>query len=209
MIHFLFKKIIWHLPNFIRFPLLQYKINKSNIKIKIASSEAEIRKCQKIRWRVYAKELNIINKDREDAIDVDKYDKNSIHFLAKENKKSIGTVRLILSESKEFRAVTIFGDTILPEEVSSEHIAEISRLCVMPDKRNSLVSLQLIRSCLQFCQDNDINYIIAALDKNLLKAAQKRGIDISPIGPPTTSLGVEVVPLQFKVEHLLNKMTSK
>ena len=76
-----------------------YKKGSSrHIFFEIAESEEELKEIYKLRYTVYVVEDGIIPPDKVKlpGIEMDDYDRNSVHFIARKGDKIVGYVRLIL-----------------------------------------------------------------------------------------------------------------
>ncbi len=103
----------------------------------LISDEKEIGKIYRLRYKVYCLELGFENPDKHpDGIVTDPYDKDALHFGAKdEAQKIVGAASLILHCNEGFPAERYCELNIDPDELPRESIGEISRFVIHRDYR--------------------------------------------------------------------------
>ncbi|MDY0360347.1 MAG: PEP-CTERM/exosortase system-associated acyltransferase [Desulforegulaceae bacterium] len=99
----------------------------------IDDDEELMEKAYKLRYSVYCKEVKYLNPDDyDDSMEIDEFDKYSIHFAAlNENNEVLGTLRLVLNSDLGFpleHHCREYDKTKI--DFSRNNLAEISRLAV-------------------------------------------------------------------------------
>lgn len=102
-----------------------------------AEGETELQKVFRLRYKVYCREWGFEKPENNPGgLETDEYDKNEVHFYAKNTKgKGVGTVRLILESPEGFpidKHCTINAEE---HRISRSSLAEISRLAIRRDCR--------------------------------------------------------------------------
>lgn len=99
--------------------------------------DSGLKEIYRLRYKVYVEECGFERPENHPAgIEIDKFDKNSVHFATKnENENIIGTVRLILNSPIGFPIEKRCKLNINKYELSRNHLAEISRLAISKQYR--------------------------------------------------------------------------
>jgi len=99
------------------------------------TDESQLRRVFRLRYKVYCEEWDFEKAENHpDGLEMDIYDKHSVHFLAKDvDGKSAGTIRLILDSDDGFPVERYCGVEI--KGVDRSRIAEISRLAINKNYR--------------------------------------------------------------------------
>jgi len=118
------------------------------------TSHRELRKVFKLRHDVFVEEIGYTPLGNE-AIEVDWYDSHAVHFGAFDDKKCVGTVRLVLD-----------SEMGLPfEKVHSVErratVAELSRLAIHPDYRLNGILRQLLTLVKKEAKELNIDTVYA------------------------------------------------
>jgi N-acyl-L-homoserine lactone synthetase len=105
--------------------------------IEKVTDETQMRRVYRLRYKVYCEEWGFEKKENHpDGLEMDIYDRNSIHFLVKDAEdKDIGTIRLILNSNDGFPVERYCGVDINGTGIRRERIAEISRLAISKSYR--------------------------------------------------------------------------
>ncbi|MDI6603369.1 MAG: GNAT family N-acyltransferase [Patescibacteria group bacterium] len=121
----------------IRVFLVDFVLKLKGIKIIEAKTEEEKEMIYKLRYEIY-KDCGYINpEDFPDKELKDEDDKHSINYLALENNKPVGTVRLILGNKKEdFPTFRMWNIDFNKFSVPFSKIGEISKLCIVNSSKN-------------------------------------------------------------------------
>lgn len=106
-------------------------------KVSLVTDEKELAAVFKLRYKVYCQEWGFEKPENyPDRLEMDDYDKNSLHFAAKDDSgKIVGTVRLILGSSQGFPAEKYCEIDTDRNKIPGERIAEISRLAISREYR--------------------------------------------------------------------------
>ena len=96
-----------------------------------------LKEIYRLRYKVYVEEWGFERPENHpDGIEIDEFDKNSVHFATKnENESIIGTVRLILNSPIGFPIEKRCKLNINKDELPRNHLAEISRLAISKQYR--------------------------------------------------------------------------
>ncbi len=151
----------------------------------------------KLRYQIFCLEkeccVDPAEKQYLTECETDEHDDYSIHclLLYKPTQKFIGTVRLIypkMSSNKllpiEIIASSQFYQNIIDyKNLPREHLAEISRLAVLPNFRPKFAVLGLLRAIAQVCYKYDIYYTYAAMEPHLQRILERLGINFHAISP--------------------------
>lgn len=135
----------------------------SNISVRLAKSEVEIERAQRLRQQVFSMENRseqLISK----SIDVDRFDDQAYHMLAFdiEQNEVVGCFRIITSEHdcalsgfySEQSYDIDFGT------VARSNVIELSRSCIHPDYRDGSVLRPLWKKVFDFVQQRNEQYVI-------------------------------------------------
>lgn len=171
--------------------------------LKIDSSNHLMRYVYSIRYEVYCLECGFEDSLRfKSEIEFDEYDLSAIHFIAFDDTNAIGTVRMVFS-SEGFP---------LEKHCKIEHIklpyqelAEISRLAVLKQYRNSEIYLGLWRAVYQESKRLEIFYWYVFMEKKLFRLLRKYGIIFEQIGKGVDYNGLRI-PFFAKIDVLEQSM---
>ena len=96
-----------------------------------------LKEIYRLRYKVYVEEWGFERPENHpDGIEIDEFDKNSVHFATKnENENIIGTVRLILNSPIGFPIEKRCKLNINKDELPRNYLAEISRLAISKQYR--------------------------------------------------------------------------
>jgi len=99
--------------------------------------EKELIEVYKLRYKVYCEEWGFEKpEDHPDGLEMDEYDKYSVHFAAKDSTgKIVGTIRMILNSPEGFPIEKYCELNINKDELPRERLAEISRLAISKEYR--------------------------------------------------------------------------
>lgn len=155
-----------------------------------ADNNRLLKECFKLRYNIFCLEKKILPDNKHIKAESDEYDQYSIHclLLFKPTKKYVGTVRLILGKllnKKNFpiedAAKQYFYDTADYHMLEREHLAEISRLAILPEFRPKFAVLGILRAVLENCVAQDVYYTYAAIEPRVQRILQRIGIQLTPI----------------------------
>ena len=99
--------------------------------------DSGLKEIYRLRYKVYVEEWGFERPENHpDGIEIDEFDKNSVHFATKnENENIIGTVRLILNSPIGFPIEKRCKLNINKDELPRNYLAEISRLAISKQYR--------------------------------------------------------------------------
>jgi len=151
----------------------------------------ELIEVSKLRFEVYCKEKNFISEDHyPNHYEIDEYDDYSIHFIARTEFETVGTVRLILNNPLGFPIENHYNFDISDMCLNEERVAEISRFAVSKRAlkiyglKRSSIALELIQCLYQEVKNNHIMHVCAAMEKSLERLLNRWGINLYQIGYP-------------------------
>lgn len=156
--------------------------------VKTLEGKAELTQAYRLRHRVFAETLQWVP-PTDDGQEMDMYDLWGVTVgLFHDDGTLLGMARLLPSSGK-FMLENEFGDLL-----SSEHTirkepdtAEITRLAVNPDIRDSKLSsrvmLGILKGIYQWAVENEIRYYYLEVEHRFLRALRMLGFPCEPIGP--------------------------
>jgi len=174
---------------------IQRSLKEDQLIFKIATAVSEFNEVYKLSWQVYSEEGYINPMDYPDYRLQDQYEKYSVYFLARNNERVIGAVRLIIDSPKLY----VEEDFNLGISVDKKRIAEISRLVVLKEyrRKNPRLFLELIRMAFNFSEDRNLTHWISVMSKGLKKLFSRFGVEFRLI--PTKPLLPEHLEIRKKL----------
>lgn len=128
--------------------------------VRRVETEADLLKAVQIRHAAYARHVPEFAQTlaRPEAAD---YDDDTIVLLAesKLDGAPLGSTRI---RSNRHRPLSIEESIALPPHLQGKRLVEAVRLGIDDGRVGRLVKAGLIKACFQYCQDNDIEYSVAA-----------------------------------------------
>ncbi|MDD2724449.1 MAG: GNAT family N-acetyltransferase [Methylovulum sp.] len=173
----------------------------------VANSEALIKEAQRLRYRVFAKEMGAKLKSGSEGLDYDEVDQYCDHLVVFDNttQKVVGYTRLLT----QFQAEQL-GRFYSQSEFKLDQVLalpgrflEIGRTCVDPDFRGSAVLTTLWSALVEYALQGQFNYLLGCASitpgpSGFAVDAVYRNIDAKNIAP----LSLEVAPT-IPVPHAL------
>lgn len=139
-----------------------YEKPKNRYAVSIARHESDIEACLRLRYQVFAGEMNA--QLGSSGLDKDRFDDHCQHLMVREENsgKVVATTRLLTSDDREgigfFYSETEFDiDAILD---LPGRFMEIGRTCIHPDYRNGATLGTLWQGLGQVTLEQDIDYLI-------------------------------------------------
>lgn len=134
-----------------------------NLEIKIAGTKKELNEAFKLRYTVFGKELNYVDKTKfTEGVEKDNFDELPIttNFVAQKDNETVGTVRLIANSDLEYNIEHFVNIDNLKKD-KNINLAEASRFCVKKNERlNDNISLGLCKIVYNYAFSQDITDII-------------------------------------------------
>jgi N-acyl-L-homoserine lactone synthetase len=158
------------------------KIYFPDVSFREIKTEKELEKMYNLIWEVYALEKKWIEPSRF-SIEIlkDEYESNSIKIGAFKNENIVGTIRVILPSSSYFYVEKDFN-VEFPEFLQKEKTGELSRLVVVKEYRNKLISFGLLKKTFEISKEIGIKYWIVVINENMKNYFSKHfGIKFHPI----------------------------
>lgn len=156
--------------------------------VKTLEGKAELTQAYRLRHRVFAETLQWVP-PTDDGQEMDMYDLWGVTVGLFHDDGTLLHMARLLPSSGKFMLENEFGDLL-----SSEHTirkepdtAEITRLAVNPDIRDSKLSsrvmLGILKGIYQWAVENEIRYYYLEVEHRFLRALRMLGFPCEPIGP--------------------------
>jgi putative hemolysin len=132
--------------------------------LRFASSDADLRAIQRLRYRVFNLELNEgLEASHATGLDEDEFDLSCHHLMVLDDAlgEVVGTYRIMTSEltrKDQLYSASEFELATLPDTVY-RHGAEVGRACVAKEHRNGRVLQLLWRGIARYLDWNDKRYV--------------------------------------------------
>jgi len=165
----------------------------------VANSEALIKEAQKLRYRVFAKEMGAKLKSESEGLDYDDVDPYCDHLVVFDNatQKVVGYTRLLTQYQAEKLGRFYSQSEFKLDQVLAlpGRFLEIGRTCVDPDFRGSAVLTTLWSSLVEYALKGQFNYLLGCASitpgpSGFAVDAVYRNIDPKNIAP----LSLDVAP---------------
>lgn len=153
----------------------------------------------RLRMQVFAKYGYLNGNDERDF---DKFDPQSVHFIAQDSNVIIGTIRLIkYIDGFRFPIEMNFELSEMPfENVSKSSVVEISRLAVKEDASDKRkILLGLIKSIYDYSTKNGTYHWYLAADNKVFRLLSRFGFAFTIIGEPSIYLGSLTIPAYIEI----------
>ena len=167
--------------------------SRSKLGVRLARSEQDIRRAQKLRYQVFAKEMGAQLPSAAEGIDRDEYDAYCDHLLVedKTRDKIVGTYRMLpphkarqlkgLYAEQEFDLARLAG--------IRDHIIEVGRSCVHKDYRRGAVIAMLWAGLADYVRQQGGQYLAGCASVSLLDGGHQavslyRQIEAKHLAPP-------------------------
>jgi N-acyl-L-homoserine lactone synthetase len=140
---------------------------------KIVDNKELLYEYYKFRYKIMHYELGHL-KENKNEIDIDEYDKYSIHFVALDKNKNIcATTRLIINSPIEYPTPKYMNINLDLKTSNGPKFAELSRVFIDKKVRNlensKLIMYKFIAMMYPFLITSNINFIYAALEKKFIR----------------------------------------
>lgn len=140
------------------------KISNRRYSVSIAGTKDEIEACLRLRFRVFAGEMNAQLNTQDQGLDKDRFDDHCRHLMVREEQSGtiVATTRLLTCDDREaigyFYSETEFDlDAVL---ALPGRFMEVGRTCIHPDYRNGASLATLWQGLAQVTLEHDIDYLI-------------------------------------------------
>ncbi len=171
------------------------------VTIRVANS-SDMEAVQKCRFEVYSEMGYIEPSNYPDGREFDLYDNYSSSVVASTatSFSAIGTTRLVLGskgilpiQNPENHAIDVSG---------LGSVAEISRLCVRKNFRNSRISLGMYRVLFHLVEVEKVDAVFAVVDESFLQMILWIGFPFEQIGEPKNYMGL-TIPTVCKIQNVM------
>lgn len=137
---------------------------RHRLTLKFATTPAEVREAQRLRYRVFADEMGARLSTREPGIDSDMFDAYCDHLLVRDADTSevVGTYR-ILSSAQAKRLGGLYSDNefdLARLNHLRDRMVEVGRSCVHPDYRNGATIALLWSGLGEYMLEHGYDYLI-------------------------------------------------
>lgn len=170
-------------------------IKEGEFIVKNIVAAEEIIQAYNLRHKVFSQELGWVP-ETKNALEADNYDNYAISFgVFNELNKLIAFIRLIPS-SAPFMIEKEFLSLVEPEHKIRKEAdtVEASRLCVVPEARNDVISgnfgvhsitMLLYKGIYHWCMKNDIRFLYLVVEYKIYRLLCARGFPCQLLGRPT------------------------
>lgn len=138
------------------------------MKVRLAKSKKEIRKAQRLRYKVFFEEGKAKGTFLQKILkqDYDVYDAYCDHLIVLDDKKVVGTYRLLPKKKAEigFYSETEFK---LFDDLKQENILEVGRACVHKNYRDKKVIMLLWKGIIEYAKNNNIDLLFGCVSFDL------------------------------------------
>jgi N-acyl-L-homoserine lactone synthetase len=180
----------------------------ASVEIRTVRDEAELREAFKLRYQIYCEKLGWINPAHHpNQEEKDDYDTTSQHFIALEDGKVVGTVRLVHKAGAPLPIETGFPALTLDDfEASADErviTAEVSRLIVHPSNGcpRHAISLGLLQVLIRSSVHEGLTHWLQALDKVSFRLIKWFGFRMKQFAPSSHFLGSETIPTVIRIDR--------
>jgi putative hemolysin len=137
---------------------------RHRLSVQFASTAAEVREAQRLRFRVFGEEMGARLPSREPGIDYDHFDPYCDHLLVRDTASNevVGTYR-ILSNDQAKRIGGLYADgefDLVRLAHLRDRMVEVGRSCVHPDYRSGATIALLWSGLAEYMVDHGYDYLI-------------------------------------------------
>lgn len=162
------------------------------MQIEIASTEAQIREAQRLRYRVYCEERGF--EPGENGLEMDAFDANARHVLvrARQSGEVLGTVRVVLGQDPAGHGsfpMHRVCDSYVLAPLPALATGEISRFALTRDRpgispaSSALMRLFLMRGIVAVSGRHQLTHWCAIMEQSLLRLLRATAIHFHQVGP--------------------------
>jgi N-acyl-L-homoserine lactone synthetase len=180
----------------------------ASVEIRKIQNDTERQEAFKLRYRIYCQKLGWIDPTlHPDQEEWDEYDSSATHFVALEDGRTVGTVRLVYPVEKPLPIEAGFPRLTLDDFEAAQDerlsIAEVSRLIV--DFRNGCprhaISLGLLQVLIRSSVHGELTHWLQALDKVSFRLIKWFGFRMKQFAPSSHFLGSETIPTVIRIDR--------
>ena len=137
---------------------------RQRLSVQFASTAAEVREAQRLRFKVFAEEMGARLRSREPGIDSDAFDPYCDHLLVRDTgtNEVVGTYR-VLSSVQAKRNGGLYSDEefdLVRLAHLRDRMVEVGRSCVHPDYRSGATIALLWAGLAEYVVDHGYDYLI-------------------------------------------------
>ncbi len=195
-------------------------IREGGFTLKTLEGDDENSQAYRLRHRVFSEELGWVPRTT-DQRETDEYDSHAVPIgILDAQNRILAYARLVLPDrtfmiEKEFSCLVSSNHKIRKEDDT----AEVSRLCVSPEARNTSVSgnlgthglsMLLYKGIYHWCARNRVRYIYIVVDYKIYRLFWAKGFPCRPVGEPVAMPdGCIAVAAMVDFEELVSLNTLK
>lgn len=170
-------------------------IRESGFSVKNLARDDESLQGYHLRHDVFSKELRWVS-EKNDELEIDEYDAAAVNFGVFDGAEKLCAYLRLLLPGRRFMLEKEFSQLVSPghEIRKEEDTAEVSRLCVSPEARSSLVrsdegaysvSMLLYKGVYHWCLRRGVRFLYLVVEQRVLRLLKAKGFPCRPVGEPT------------------------
>ena len=134
------------------------------LSVALAGTQAEVRQCQRLRYRIFADEMGAALDTTIPGVDQDGFDPLSRHLLVRDGRSGeiVGTTRLLIDSNPDYGA-RYYSETEFDMQNVLElpgRLMEVGRTCIHPDYRSGSTIAVLWQGIARMMVLHDVDYLI-------------------------------------------------
>ncbi|HEX2965043.1 MAG TPA: acyl-homoserine-lactone synthase [Syntrophorhabdaceae bacterium] len=195
-------------------------IREGDFTVKNLTNDDEKTEAYRLRHRIFAEELGWVPRSRT-LMERDNYDRNAVDLGVFDGRNILVAYVRLIPPGSSFMIEKEFSSLIGPWHDIRKHndTAELSRLCVLPDARNSSVrgnfgvhhvSMFLYKGVYLWCARNNVRYVYVVVENKIYRMFMAKGFPCRLAGEPfAMSDGCVAVAAMIDFEELVAVNTLK
>ncbi|TCV83323.1 GNAT family N-acetyltransferase [Sulfurirhabdus autotrophica] len=145
---------------------------KQQLVLSYARTESEVREAQRLRYKIFAEEMQARLPGTDSRLDVDKYDAHCEHLLVRDagTNEVVGTYRILTpSQAKKMGGYYAETEFDLDRLVNLQsNMVEVGRSCVHADYRSGGVIALLWSGLAHYMQKNRFDYLVGCASISMI-----------------------------------------
>ncbi len=134
------------------------------LSVALAGTQAEVRQCQRLRYRIFADEMGATLDTPIPGVDQDDFDPLSRHLLVRDGRSGeiVGTTRLLIDSNPDYGA-RYYSETEFDLQNILDlpgRLMEVGRTCIHPDYRTGSTIAVLWQGIARMMVLHDVDYLI-------------------------------------------------
>lgn len=179
---------------------------------KMAETEEELTAMYSFRYKIFCEQRGYLDALDGQSLESDDYDRNSVHFIAiNEKGEIVGTIRLIKNSRIGLPVEKYFGIDLRDRTTDVSSCVEISRLSVLSSKNsiNNPIAFGLYKACYDYCTEHRLLNWYAILDKKINRLFNYYGYTFKQIGETRECLGDSTAPFLMNLDDMMKNLNKK